>query len=72
MKPKVPEKSQSTPTTRLLSGDHTGRGSGPEESARTHPPGTRALAVALAECGVRAEEETVLNDLLTHLGTRSR
>ncbi len=40
----------------------------PERPARPRAP---ALAVALAECGVRAEEETVLNDLLTDLGTRS-
>jgi uncharacterized protein (TIGR02679 family) len=30
-----------------------------------------ALAVALAECGVRVEEETVLDDLLTDLGSGS-
>ncbi|MFJ8648316.1 TIGR02679 family protein [Streptomyces sp. NPDC093546] len=35
-------------------------------------PWDPALAVALAECGVRVEEETVLNDLLTDLGTGSR
>ncbi|WP_318216365.1 hypothetical protein [Streptomyces sp. SCL15-6] len=30
------------------------------------------MAVALPERGVRVEEETVLNDLLTDLGTWSR
>ncbi|MEE1831045.1 TIGR02679 family protein [Streptomyces sp. SP17KL33] len=35
-------------------------------------PWDPALAVALAECGVRVEEETVLNDLLTDLGTGPR
>lgn len=35
-------------------------------------PWDPALAVALAECGVRVEEETVLNDLLTDLGTGAR
>ncbi|MBT2414267.1 TIGR02679 family protein [Streptomyces sp. ISL-12] len=35
-------------------------------------PWDPALAVALAECGVRVEEEMVLNDLLTDLGTGSR
>ncbi|MET7273118.1 DUF2399 domain-containing protein [Streptomyces flaveolus] len=35
-------------------------------------PWDPAPAVALPECGVWAEEETVLNDLLTDLGTRSR
>ncbi|MGX1677651.1 TIGR02679 family protein [Streptomyces althioticus] len=32
-------------------------------------PWDPALAAALGECGVRVEEETVLNDLLTDLGT---
>ncbi|WP_345943377.1 TIGR02679 family protein [Streptomyces sp. SID8352] len=44
--------------------------------ALTGPPAATpwdpALAVALAECGVRVEEETVLNDLLTDLGTEPR
>ncbi|WP_306955906.1 TIGR02679 family protein [Streptomyces sp. B4I13] len=35
-------------------------------------PWDPALAVALVECGVRVEEETVLDDLLTDLGQRSR
>lgn len=35
-------------------------------------PWDPALAVALAECGVRVEEETVLHDLLTDLGTGAR
>ncbi|MEW2305187.1 TIGR02679 family protein [Streptomyces sp. NPDC006655] len=35
-------------------------------------PWDPALAVALAECGVRVEEETVLDDLLTDLGTGFR
>nr|WP_045562117.1 TIGR02679 family protein [Streptomyces caniscabiei] len=35
-------------------------------------PWDPTLAVALAECGVRVEEETVLNDLLTDLGAGSR
>ncbi|MFM9593142.1 TIGR02679 family protein [Streptomyces scabiei] len=35
-------------------------------------PWDPALAVALAESGVRVEEETVLNDLLTDLGTGCR
>ncbi|MEW2047594.1 TIGR02679 family protein [Streptomyces sp. NPDC005476] len=35
-------------------------------------PWDPALAVALAECGVRVEEETVLDDLLRDLGQRSR
>lgn len=34
-------------------------------------PWDPALAVALAECGVRVEEETVLEDLLSDLGTSS-
>lgn len=34
----------------------------PAQRPRRHP-WDPALAVALAECGVRAEEETVLNDL---------
>ncbi|MGW7168842.1 TIGR02679 family protein [Streptomyces sp. NPDC054884] len=33
-------------------------------------PWDPALAVALAECGIRVEEETVLGDLLTDLGRR--
>ncbi|MFD5450367.1 DUF2399 domain-containing protein [Streptomyces sp. NPDC127100] len=36
------------------------------------PPRDPALAVPLAECGVRVEGGTVLNDLLADLGTRSR
>ncbi len=47
-----------------------------EASDLTGPPAATpwdpALAVALAECGVRVEEETVLDDLLTDLGTGSR
>ncbi|MEV6121154.1 TIGR02679 family protein [Streptomyces sp. NPDC052077] len=47
-----------------------------EAPALTGPPAATpwdpALAVALAECGVRVEEETVLNDLLTDLGTEPR
>ncbi|WP_319280638.1 TIGR02679 family protein [Streptomyces sp. FL07-04A] len=35
-------------------------------------PWDPALAVALAECGVRVEEETVLDDLLTDLGPGPR
>ncbi|MFH0516213.1 TIGR02679 family protein [Streptomyces sp. M41] len=35
-------------------------------------PWDPALAVALAQCGVRIEEETVLNDLLTDLETGAR
>ncbi|MEV5952506.1 TIGR02679 family protein [Streptomyces sp. NPDC051987] len=35
-------------------------------------PWDPALAVALAECGVRVEEETVLDDLLADLGPGSR
>ncbi|MEU6534271.1 TIGR02679 family protein [Streptomyces sp. NPDC047000] len=35
-------------------------------------PWDPALAVALTECGVRVEEETVLDDLLTDLGAASR
>jgi len=35
-------------------------------------PWDPALAVALTECGVRVEEEAVLDDLLADLGTRSR
>ncbi|MGW7283270.1 DUF2399 domain-containing protein [Streptomyces sp. NPDC054844] len=35
-------------------------------------PRDPASAVALAECGVRTQAETVLNDLRTDLGTRSR
>ncbi|MFF6912169.1 TIGR02679 family protein [Streptomyces sp. NPDC012466] len=35
-------------------------------------PWDPALAAALAECGVRVEEETVLDDLLMDLGTGSR
>ncbi|MET9580019.1 DUF2399 domain-containing protein [Streptomyces massasporeus] len=34
-------------------------------------PWDPALAAALAECGVRVEEETVLDDLLMDLGTGS-
>ncbi|MFH8500968.1 DUF2399 domain-containing protein [Streptomyces flaveolus] len=37
---------------------------------RAATPWDPALAVALPECGVRAEEETVLNDLLTDRGGR--
>lgn len=46
-----------------------------EASDLTGPPAAtpwdHALAVALAECGVRIEEETVLDDLLTDLGPGS-
>jgi hypothetical protein len=46
-----------------------------EASALRGPPAATpwdpALAVALPERGVWVEEETVLNDLLTDLGTRS-
>ncbi|MEU3897246.1 DUF2399 domain-containing protein [Streptomyces sp. NPDC045251] len=94
MKPKVPETSHSTPTTRLLyHGDFDWGGvrsatplarsvpwrpwryTAPEYRAAKGPPAAPlgpALAVALAECGVRAEGETVLNDLLTDLGAQSR
>ncbi|MGI5366766.1 DUF2399 domain-containing protein [Streptomyces iakyrus] len=34
-------------------------------------PWDPALDAALAECGVRVDEETVLDDLLADLGTRS-
>jgi hypothetical protein len=35
-------------------------------------PWDPALAIALTECGVRVEEETVLDDLLTDLEPGSR
>ncbi|WP_307852252.1 TIGR02679 family protein [Streptomyces sp. b94] len=48
----------------------------PEAPNLTGPPAATpwdpALAVALAECGVRVEEETVLDDLLTDLGAGPR
>ncbi|MGA5077508.1 TIGR02679 family protein [Streptomyces griseoincarnatus] len=44
----------------------------PELTGPTAPtPWDPTLAVALADCGVRVEEETVLDDLLADLGTAS-